>query len=350
MKVDYYEIRNIYNNEINVNVKNKKRIYNFEKKKEMYFLRMYDELSKVTYNGGKYNLFLVYKPKIRVIMSQSVYDKTINHYVTRTILEPKLTKYLSDKNVATRKDMGTKRGILLLKKYIEENKKYGKFYFLKLDIKKYFYNIDHEILKSLIVNDLDKDEYKIISNIIDSTNKPYINTTIKKLGNDLPEYKYGKGLPIGNLSSQFLAIFYLNRLHHYIIHDLHIKHLIIYMDDYILIHPSKDYLKSVLKKIEYILNNEYKLELNKNKTYIKSSHEGIVFLGYHFKVINNKTIITLSNDAKRRIRNGIKTTKYKTVNNKICFKSAFSSINTYKYSYKYQNSKYIENTLNKYWY
>ena len=67
-------------------------------------------------------------------MSQSIYDKTINHYITRTVLEPKLSKYLCNNNVATRKHMGTSYGIELLKKFIEQNKKYDKFYFLKLDI------------------------------------------------------------------------------------------------------------------------------------------------------------------------------------------------------------------------
>ena len=350
MKVNYYELRNIYYSEINKNVKNKKKLYHFEKKKEEYLLSMYDEIKNNTYTGGKYNIFLIYRPKLRVIMSQSIYDKTINHYITRTVLEPKLSKYLCNNNVATRKHMGTSYGIELLKKFIEQNKKYDKFYFLKLDIKKFFYNIDHEVLKSLIRKDLDDEEFLVISRIIDSTNREYINKTINKLDSELPEYKYGKGLPIGNLSSQFLAIFYLSRLHHYIIHDLHIKHLVVYMDDYILIHPDKDYLKKVLKTIENKLKNQYKLEINKNKTYIKSSSEGIVFLGYHFKVINKKTYITLASDVKRKIRKNIKTTKYLITNNKISFKSAFSSINTIKYSYKYTKSKYIKNTLEKYWY
>ena len=95
MKVNYYELRNIYNSEINKNVKNKKRLFNFERKKELYLYLMYLELKNNSYTGGLYNIFLVYKPKVRVIMSQGVYDKTINHYITRTILEPKLSKYLS---------------------------------------------------------------------------------------------------------------------------------------------------------------------------------------------------------------------------------------------------------------
>ena len=197
MKVNYYNLRKLYDKEINKNVKNKRILYNFQKKKELYILPMYNELVNNTYNGGKYNIFLIHKPKIRVIMSQSVYDKTINHYITRAVLELKLSKYLSYSNVATRKNMGTSRGIELLKKYIERNKKYDTFYFLKFDIKKYFYNIDHEVLKSLIINDLEEDEYEIVSRIIDSTNKPYVNKVITGLDSNLPKYEHGKELPIG---------------------------------------------------------------------------------------------------------------------------------------------------------
>ena len=354
MRINYYNLRKIYSDEIQKNVKNKKKLYRFELSSEEYFLSMKDELENDTYDGGKYNIFLIYRPKLRVIMSQSIYDKTINHYITRYVLVPKLEKYLCPQNAATRKGMGLDYAVKLLKKYIEENKKYDKFYFLKLDIKKYFYNIDHEVLKSLIKNDLDEDEFKIISKIIDSTDDEYINVRIEKLSrkySDLPLYKYGKGLPIGNMSSQFLAIFYLSRLHHYIVHNLHIKHLVVYMDDYILIHPDKDYLRRCLKIIENILNKDYKLELNKDKTYIKSSVEGITFLGYHFKVINRRTVVTLTSDVKMKIRKSVKRTKYLYVVNNMCdFKHVFSSINTIKNSYKYANNYYNKETLEKYFY
>ena len=341
MKVNYYNLRKIYYEEIQKNVKNKKKLYRFELYSEEYFLSMKEELENNTYDGGKYNVFLIYRPKIRVIMSQSIYDKTINHYITRYVLGPKLEKYLCPQNAATRKNMGLDYGIKLLKKYIEVNKGYGQFYFLKLDIKKYFYNIDHGILKSLIKNDLGEDEFEIISKIIDSTDDDYINVQIENLSKkytDLPHYKLGKGLPIGNMSSQFLAIFYLSRLHHYIVHNLHIKHLVIYMDDYILIHQDKDYLKNCYIIIENILKRDYKLELNKNKSYIKSSLEGITFLGYHFKVVNNKTIVSLTRDAKKKIRKRVKRAKYLYENNLCDFKYAFSSINTIKNAYKYANN------------
>jgi len=284
-------------------------------------------------------------------MAQSVYDKIINHYVARYILMPKLDKYLNDRNCATRKNMGTSYAIELLKKDIERFKKYNKFYFLKLDISKFFYNIDHDILINLISNDLNKEELALIKVILNSTNYSYVNKTIEKyedkLNIELPRYKYNKGLTIGNMTSQYLSIFYLSKLQHYIRHNLHLV-FINYMDDYIIIHQDKQYLKYCLNKIKEKLYNEYKLDLNKNKTIISSSKNGITFLEYNYKVINNKTIIKLNNNSKRNIIKGIKRTKYLYKNNLIKFNQLFSSIETYKYSYKYTNQTYIKNIFDRY--
>ena len=82
------------------------------------------------------------------------------------------------------------------------------------------------------------------------------------------------------------------------------------MDDYIIIHQDKNYLKKCLKIIEDKLNEEYKLKLNKNKTNIIRSDIGVNFLGYNFKVISNKTIIKLSKSTKNNIRKGLKRSKY----------------------------------------
>ena len=98
--------------------------------------------------------------------------------------------------------------------------------------------------------------YKYISNIINSTNKDYINKHIKaikdkysniKAINDIPYYLKGKGLPIGNYSSQFLSIYYLYRLDYKIVHTYKIKHYVRYMDDFILMHEDKEYLTSIRK-------------------------------------------------------------------------------------------------------
>ena len=287
MQVNLSDLKLVYEQEIRKNVKNRKKIFKFEIQKLEYLLDIKRVLENNLYDGGRYNIFLIYKPKLRVVMSQSIYDKVINHYVSRFILIPKLSKYLNNRNCATRKNMGIDYAIKLFKKDIESFKKYKEFYFLKLDISKFFYSIDHNILLNLIKEDLTSEEYDLVKVILDSTNKKYINVIISnfenKLGITLPKYEYNKGLPIGNQSSQFLAIFYLAKLQHFMIHNLHLK-IETYMDDYIIIHQDKNYLKYCLDIITNKLYNEYNLLVNKNKTYISSPRNGIPFLGIILKL------------------------------------------------------------------
>ena len=331
--------------EIKCNIKNKKKVYDFEKYKYEYLQLCCDMLNNYTYNGGTYNIFIIHEPKIRVIMSQKIMDKIINHFITRNILIPKLDKYLLDENTATRKNKGYTCAINLLKQGIEYYKRYPVFYYLKLDIKKYFYNIDHNVLKKLIKPFLDDNEYDLINKILDSTNKTYINNNInyisKKNKIELPVYKNDKGLPIGNMTSQFLAVFYLYKLHYFVKNNLHIKYFVVYMDDYILLHENKEYLKYCLKVIKDILYKDYKLELNDNKTIIVKSNNGINFLGYRFIINNKKTIIKLTKESKKKIISGIKKNISNYHNGYVSYQRLFSSIQNYKYGYNFVNNKKV---------
>lgn len=356
------KILKIYNEEVSKNVRNKKKINDFEKYKITYLESIYNVLISNNYKPLRYNIFLIRDPKYRIIMSQGIYDKVINHYIARYVLEDKLSKYLDNRNVATRKNMGSSYGLKLLLKYIEALKRNNsEFYILKLDISKYFYSIDHEVLKSLLKDKLTKEEYYFLDIIISSTNEDYINNRINYLKNkeiinnpkrikeinELPIYEKGKGLCIGAITNQFLAIFYLYKLHNYIIHKLKLKYTVIYMDDYIIMHKDKEYLKKCLIEIQDILNNIYKLKLNTKKTKITSSKEGFVFLEYYFKVINNKTIIKLRKSTLRKIKKNIKKQEYLFKNKKIQFKTLFSCINNYENCFKYDKIK-VSRILDKY--
>ncbi len=360
MQCDYNYLLDIYDKEISKKVQNKNKLYQFEVHKMANITSIYNDINNNTIPIPKYNIFLIKDPKYRIIMSVSIYDKLINHYYSRTVLDKKLSKYLDIRNVATRKNKGSSFGHKLLMKYIEEEKYHNKeFYILKIDISKYFYSIDHNVLKNLIIDKVTKEEYKYLETILSSTNQTYINETITKLKtkensptrkgeiNALPLYNKDKGLSIGLLSNQFLAIFYLYKLHNYIIHKLKIKHLVVYMDDYILLHPSKEYLNKCLKEIEYILNNEYKLKLNKKKTMITSSKQGFVFLTYRYKVINNKTIVSVRADTMRKIKKNLRKNKKLFDKGYISFEKRFSSVNNYKNTFKYNKEK-INNIIDKY--
>lgn len=267
---------------------------------------------------------------INMTNNQEIEDKIINHLVAEYILVKTFENKYPESMRATRIGKGTHYGIKLLKKYLNEMKsKYDNFYVLKLDISKYFYSIDHEILKKIIFSKIkDKNALNIINKIIDSTNELYINEMIKTLKEtrinylrsinaseklikeveEIPLYEYGKGVPIGDQTSQAFGLIYLYELNHFIKEKLHIKYLINYMDDFVIIHHDKEYLKHCLDIIKNKLKKEYKLKLNMKKTKIDSIKGGIDFLGFNF-YINNKIIMKLRNNTKKKFKKKIKKLK-----------------------------------------
>ena len=195
MEVKFKDLLFIYEHQISKNVKNKKKLLNFERNKFQNLINIYYELKNNNYRVEHYNIFLIREPKKRIVMSLSIHDKIINHYVTEFILKPKLEKYLDHRNIATRKNMGSDYGIKLVKKYLEQLKKYDQVYVLKIDISKYFYKIDHEILleklacyiKDKEILDMIKDPILIsigntkIDRLTEKALKKYILENIEKI-------------------------------------------------------------------------------------------------------------------------------------------------------------------------
>lgn len=324
--LDIKVIQKIYSSRVRVNTKNKLKLEKFENNYVSNMIYIKQILEERNYKPGRYNIFLIKEPKLRIIMSQNIIDKLINHVVSQYFLINIFESTLIEENVATRKNKGTKYGIFLLKKYLNEVKDKN-FYVLKFDISKYFFNLDHDIIKELLVHKIkDKEALKILYDIVDSTDSCYVNERInllkekeiQRINNsnskdkerlikeikELPNYEVGKGLPIGNMSSQFLAILYLNELDHFIKNKLKIKYYTRYMDDGVIIHQNKEYLQYCLEEINKILER-YKLKLNK-KTKIYSCKEGFEFLGFRYIIKNNKVIMKVKNSTKKRFKRKIK--------------------------------------------
>ena len=180
--ISLLELNDIYNI-IKKNTRNKDKLFKFECCKNVNLYNIYNSLVNKTFVHGKYNIFLIYEPKARIIMSENMSDRIVNYYVAEKILRPLLEPKLIDTNVATRRGKGSLYGIIKLKKYINHMKlKYNNFYVLKCDIKKYFYSINHNILINKLNKIIkDKNKLKLIINIINSTNYNYINNSIDKL-------------------------------------------------------------------------------------------------------------------------------------------------------------------------
>ena len=119
-------------NEVCSHTRNKKKVRNYKEYKCIYITRIYNILKNKNYTVGKYNVFTIYEPKKRIIVSQGLQDKVINHLISRQILYPALLPCLIDENVASIKNKGTSYGIKLAKKYHNICKvKYVEYYILK---------------------------------------------------------------------------------------------------------------------------------------------------------------------------------------------------------------------------
>ena len=139
----------MYDRRVRLNTKNKKKLERFENSYVSNLIYVKNVLNDRKYIPGRYNIFIIKEPKVRLIMSQNIIDKLINHVVSEYLLVNIYDKTLIDTNIATRKNKGTHYGLRLVKKYINELKN-DKFYILKFDVSKYFFNLDHDIIKKLI--------------------------------------------------------------------------------------------------------------------------------------------------------------------------------------------------------
>lgn len=227
---EYLTIDNLYAmwNIVRITCKNKREIFYFSLNLNTNILNIYNELKSRTYKPDKFRCFMIFEPKARLVMSQTIKDKIVNHFITNYYLIPFVESKLIDSNVATRKLKGSNYANILLWQYFNKilvNNENKEIYCLKIDISKYFYSINHELLINMLGKYIaDTSVINLIKVIIEETNKDYVNQNILKFNKqyktDIPYYVDGKGLSIGAMSSQFLAIFYLNELDHFIKEEL----------------------------------------------------------------------------------------------------------------------------------
>lgn len=270
----------------------KRATINFELNLSQNLTALSQQIINKTYKVGKYKQFTIYEPKERLIEALSYQDRVVLMALCSNIIEPKLEKKLIYDNVACRKGKGTDFGIKRLEQFLHSYyRKYGNNgYFLKCDVRKYFQSINHEILfNKLKKEQFDEDELWFLKLIIDSKYK-----------------ETGVGLPIGNQTSQWFGLYYLNEIDRLIKEKLRIKYYVRYMDDMILIHHDKEYLKYCKEQIIKCAKENLKLELN-NKTQISSLKNGVDFLGFrHILTENGKVLRLLRGQAKVRLKGNMK--------------------------------------------
>lgn len=289
-------------------------------------------LETKTYKVSPYNEFVIYEPKERIIKSGSFVDKIIQHSLCDNVLLPILKKEFIQTNYAGQIGKGTLYGLDCLKAHMYlAYCKYGyDCWIIKADISKFFYNIDHDILKDIVKYFVEDDDvYWLCEKFIDSTE--------------------GLGLPLGNQVSQVFALLYLSGLDHFITGELCVKYYGRYMDDFYLIVESKEYAKWCLNAI-YKFVHTLGLDLN-GKTQIIPFKNGIKFCGFHTYVTKDgKVIRKLKNENKRAAKKKFKKMVGLVKSGRLSKEKFYESYNAWKnhishgncVKLRYEMDRYIE--------
>ncbi len=244
---------------------------------EKELLLLQEELKQKSYQPGEYHNFFINEPKRRLISAAPFRDRVVHHAICN-IIEPVYDKIFIYDSYACRKGKGQHRAADRFTHFCRKNK-----YVLKCDIQKYFPSIDHDILLSIIKRKIkDKDVIWLMQTLLESgkdiQQQEYV---VQWFPNDnlLTPTERERGLPIGNLTSQFLANVYLNELDYLVKFNLRCKYYIRYMDDFIVLSNSKSHLWDVRKEIIGLLNN-LRLRLHPKKNKVFPVAQGTDFMGY----------------------------------------------------------------------
>lgn len=271
----------------------------FELDYETKLVNLLAEINEHRYWPGRSVTFIVNKPVLREIFAASFRDRVVHHLIINK-LNPYFEKWFIYDSYACRKDRGTLFGVRRVERFIRScSHNYTQdCYVLKLDISGFFMNIDKQLLwlklDKFISKRYEGDNTQLLRELCQRVvqhdpTKQYIVRGQKSDWNDLPLNKSlfstpsGYGIPIGNLTSQVFANFYMTFFDHYIKHDLGVRYYGRYVDDFILVHQSKAYLLDMTKKIDNFLSVELHLQLHPHKRYLQHYSRGVSFVGAMIK-------------------------------------------------------------------
>ena len=267
--------------------RHKRDVIRFELNLSENLWHLHDELENRTYHPASYYHFTIHDPKTREIQALYFKDRVVQRSLCDNVLRPWFENRLVYDCAACRKGKGTHFAMRRLSGFLGEfYRQYGTDgYFLKCDIRKYFDNVDHEVLKWQLRRFKDREVREYLYQIIDT----YHADT-------------GKGLPMGNQSSQWFALYYLDGIDRIIKEKYRIKWYTRYMDDLVLLHPDKETLKSCLAELRQYAANVLKLEFNQ-KTQIFPVSQGVDYVGWHFYMTGTgKVIRMLRTGSKKRFK------------------------------------------------
>lgn len=268
----------------------------FELNLEERLFALHDELIQKIYVHDPYFDFYVCDPKRRHIHKATVRDRVVHQAIFRALYLIFDRHFIFD-SYSSRNNKGTHAGIeRLVRVCRKETKNWRRSgYVLKCDIRKFFDSIDHTILRELIKKKVsDPDMIWIIDVILDSFEKAQ-----------------GKGLPLGNVTSQLFANVYMNEFDQFVKHVVKANYYLRYCDDFVIVSQDKNYLKNLIPQIQQFLNEHLLLELHPHKVEIRKISQGIDFLGHIIfpfgKLVRMSTcrrMIRKVNNAKKKFLDG----------------------------------------------
>jgi len=236
--------------------------------------KLQSELYSKSYKPGAYKTFFIYDPKKRLISAAPFRDRIVHHALCN-VIEPLFEKRFIFDSYANRKGKGTHKAIQRSQAFCRRYK-----YVLKCDIRKFFPSIDHEILKIALRKRLKcKDTFWLIDTIIDYSNPQEAHNHWFAGDNLFSPIERRKGLPIGNLTSQFWGNVYLDRFDHFVKEELQVPGYVRYVDDFVLFGNCKSQLKIWKNEVMGFLET-LRMILHPHKSQIHRTENGLPFLGF----------------------------------------------------------------------
>jgi len=272
--------------------KNKRYTYHaakFELNLERELLKLEHDLQTQTYKISRSICFVVTIPTLREVFAATFRDRVV-HHLLYNFLEPIFEPKLIDQSFACRKSKGTHQSLeylsASLRKITHNNTRPA--YFLHLDIKGFFMSLDKNILYGLIEKEVKNPKLLWLTKLIifaDPTEN-FLSKSPQSLFNQVPQHKSlfhapkDRGLPIGNLSSQFFANVYLNGIDQFAKHKMKVKYYLRYVDDMLFLSNDLEELKIWRDGVNEFIENRLGLKLNFKKQILQPVDKGIDWLGY----------------------------------------------------------------------
>lgn len=274
------------------NVKWKDSVAHFTNHSLVSVYKLKQQIDNRTYQISPYSVFMIREPKLRIITSTRFKDRVFQRSLCDNYLTNEISRDFIEDNYACQKGKGTDKARECierhLKSFYRSNGVNG--YVLKVDIHDYFGSTDHEYaIEQVKARVRDEWTFNEVKRIIESFNS---------------NGDYTKGIGLGSQVSQLIQLAVLDNIDHYIKEKLCVKLYVRYMDDFVLIHESKDYLNKCLKKIASLLKRQ-KLTISQKKTNIFPITQPIRFLGFSFRITKSGKV------TKRILPSNIKTQRRK---------------------------------------